>query len=54
VPVFTKLDRNHPSISFSSNEVECSSPRGDNSKKVEIHYIPRKKSPEPVLTLTEC
>jgi hypothetical protein len=41
-PILTKLCTNHPwgkEILNCSNEGDCLSPRGDNSKRVKIHWI---------------
>ena len=40
-PILTKLSTNHhweEGIQVCSNEEDCSSPRGDNSKRVKIHW----------------
>jgi hypothetical protein len=52
VPILTRLGTNHPwgeGIQVCSNEGECPSPRGDNSKRVKIHIYKKnlKSSPEP-------
>jgi hypothetical protein len=40
-PILTKLGTNHPwveGIQVCSNEGDCSSPMGDNSKRVKVHW----------------
>jgi hypothetical protein len=40
-PILTKLDTSHPwrkGIQVCSNERDCPSPKGDNSKRVKIHW----------------
>jgi hypothetical protein len=49
-PILTRLGTNDPwaeGILNCSNEGDCPSPRGDNSKRVKIFWIFKKSSPEP-------
>jgi hypothetical protein len=51
-PILTRLATNHSlveGIQVCSNEEECLSPRGDNSKRVKIHLNFKKKSSSPEL-----
>jgi hypothetical protein len=49
-PILIRLGTNHPwgqGIQVCSNEEDSPSPRGDNNKKVKIHWIFKKKSSSP-------